>query len=252
MFLRWGAFFLSGLLVACGQTTPLPDMERGEIGRVVRIIDGDSLVLDTGQSIRLVSIEAPVLRVRNGDPEVYAEESARELEDLVMGRRVRLYYPGLTRDRYDRALAHIVTEDDAGRTVWVNKALVESGAVRVRLYPDTDARGRELLVAEEVARDANIGIWKKRDYKVRKADQIDPEFRGFTIFTAQLEGRTPRDNGGCTWSLRRSTAIVEVYREADNVCEFESGITLRLRGYLADNRLRLEHELHAQRLEGPT
>ncbi|MEL7231288.1 MAG: thermonuclease family protein [Pseudomonadota bacterium] len=247
--MRWGLFGLIFGLAACGEPSLLPDMERGETGRVVRIIDGDALILDTGQSVRLASVEAPVLRVRDGEPETYAKEAARALEDLTMGRRVRLYYPGLTRDRYDRALAHIVTEDGAGREVWVNMELVRTGAVRVRLYLDTDARGQDMMEAEAQAREANIGIWKKRAYKVRQADRIAPDFRGFIIVTAQLAERAPRERGGCIWSLRRSAISLEVYSEANTICDLPGGTDLRLRGYLADSRLRLEHPLHAQPLE---
>ena len=236
-------------LAACGASSPLPDMQHGEVGRVVRIIDGDALVLDTGQSVRLASIEAPVLRVRDGEPDVYAEEAARALEDLTMGRRVRLYYPGLTRDRYDRALAHIVTEDGAGREVWVNMELVRTGATRVRLYPDTDARGDELMLAEEEAREANIGIWKKRAYKVRKAVRMAAGFQGFIVLGAELDQRTPRGGGGCTWSLGRATISLEVYSEAASACDLAKGANVRLRGYLSDNRLGLGHPLHAQPLE---
>ncbi|MEM1087831.1 MAG: thermonuclease family protein [Pseudomonadota bacterium] len=249
MFLRLSVFCILLALAGCGSSSPLPDMQRGEVGRVVRIIDGDALVLDTGQSVRLASIEGPVLRVREGEPDVYAKEAARALEDLTMGRQVRLYYPGLTRDRYDRALAHIVTEDGAGREVWVNMELVRTGATRVRLYPDTDARGDELLRAETEAREANIGIWKKRAYKVRKADRIASDFQGFIVLSAELDQRRPRERGGCTWSLRRAAISLEVYSEAASACDLPSGTNVRLRGYLSDNRLRLEHPLHTQVLE---
>ena len=93
------------LIVSCAPSSPLLDMQAGEQGRVVKIIDGDALILESGQSVRLVSILAPVLSPRDRPPERYAGESARTLEDLALGRRVQLYYPGLTRDRYDRALA---------------------------------------------------------------------------------------------------------------------------------------------------
>jgi endonuclease YncB( thermonuclease family) len=46
-------------LAACSAPDPLAGTQPGEHGRVVRVIDGDALVLDTGQSVRLVGIEAP-------------------------------------------------------------------------------------------------------------------------------------------------------------------------------------------------
>ena len=77
--------------VGCNAPSPLPDMQPGEVGRVTKIIDGDGLILDTGQNVRLISIQAPVLAPRDDDPEPYAGESARALEDMALGRRVQLF-----------------------------------------------------------------------------------------------------------------------------------------------------------------
>ncbi|MEH6411849.1 MAG: hypothetical protein V7741_15080 [Hyphomonas sp.] len=46
-------------LAACSAPNPLAETQPGEHGRVVRVIDGDALVLDTRQSVRLIGIEAP-------------------------------------------------------------------------------------------------------------------------------------------------------------------------------------------------
>jgi len=171
-------------------------MEPGERGRVVRIIDGDALVLNTGQSVRLVGIEAPVLRRRGADPDPYAAEAARILENIAMGREVQLYYPGLTRDRYDRALAHVVTDDAAGPEFWVNMELIRRGAARVRLYPDTAARGADFLDAEQIARDQKIGLWGIPSYTVKDAGEIASETRGFTIIRALRRGADFRSGDG--------------------------------------------------------
>ena len=133
-------FFGLLLFAACAPSSPLPNMQPGETGRVTRIVDGDALVLDTGQNVRLVSIEAPAMYPEGGVPAPHAGESARRLEDMALGRRVQLYYPGLTRDRYDRALAHVVTIDGAGPKLWLNKEMIDAGAAWVRLYPSTAAR----------------------------------------------------------------------------------------------------------------
>lgn len=61
-------------------------------------------------------------------PDMQPGESTRVLEDLALGRRVQLFYPGITRDRYDRALAHVVTTDGKGPKLWLNIAMVVRGA----------------------------------------------------------------------------------------------------------------------------
>jgi len=54
-----GLLMALAALAACSAPDPLAGTQPGEHGRVVRVIDGDALVLDTGQSVRLVGIEAP-------------------------------------------------------------------------------------------------------------------------------------------------------------------------------------------------
>ena len=68
-------------------------------------------MLDTGQSVRLASIEAPARPYKERAGEPFQEEARRMLEDMALGREVQLFYGGLTRDRHDRALAQIRTRD---------------------------------------------------------------------------------------------------------------------------------------------
>ena len=46
-------------LAACGKAGPLDTLQPGEQGRVVRILDGDTLALNTGLVVKLASLEAP-------------------------------------------------------------------------------------------------------------------------------------------------------------------------------------------------
>ncbi|WP_300378188.1 thermonuclease family protein [Henriciella sp.] len=252
---------MTGLLLlasaACSAKSPLEGMQPGERGRVVRVIDGDALVLDTGQSVRLVGIEAPARNGRYDDPDPYAEKSARMLEDLVMGREVRLYYPGLTRDRYDRALAHITTADNSGPDYWINLELVRRGAVRVRLYPDTDRGGATLLEAEEVARSSVRGLWHESAYRPVPAEALDASHRGFTIVSARLgeAAEAPqRDEDRrrsilCSRQVEGSDLIIDMTFNARPACDAPAGKPYLLRGWVSGERMELDHPLHLQDLD---
>lgn len=213
----------------------------GETGRVVRVIDGDAVVLDTGQSVRLVGVEAPAFG-RNGAPDApHAEETRRRLEDMVLGRRVRLYYSGLTRDRYDRALAHLHTEDRLGPEIWVNLALVEDGAVRVRIYPDT-ANGADALFAAEVeAMAQRRGLWSRQAYRVRDARDLADAAPGFLIMSGILGPRRPGpfEDTACARSLLGSEVVVTVDLPAMAACDLETGQRVQVRGWYREGRLRL-------------
>ncbi|MGB3627608.1 MAG: thermonuclease family protein [Henriciella sp.] len=238
----------------CSKGGPLEDMAEGETGRVVRVIDGDALVLDTGQSVRLVGIEAPVLKPRYGDPEPHAEKAARALEDLAMGRRVRLHYPGLTRDRYDRALAHIATADGTGPDYWINLELVRQGHVRVRLYPDTDRGGETLLAAEAEARRERKGLWGLSYYRPAQASALQADGRGFQLVRARLAEKTGLPDEWerktlCSWALADSALVVDVEFTARALCDIDAGAEVIVRGWIQDQRMELVHPLHLHLVE---
>ncbi len=215
--------------------------QRGETGRVVRVIDGDAVVLDTGQSVRLVGVEAPAFG-RNGAPdEPHAAEARRRLEDMVLGRRVRLYYSGLTRDRYDRALAHLCTEDRLGPVVWVNLELVSAGAVRVRVYPDTASGSDALFAAEAGAMAARRGLWARRAYAVKDARDLADTAPGFLILSGILGPRRPGpfEDTACARSLLGSEVMVTVDLPAMAACDLETGQRVQVRGWYREGRLRL-------------
>lgn len=238
--------FAGLLLAACGETHPLETLEPGETGRVVRILDGDTIALNTGLVVKLASLEAPSFG-RGEDPDqTYAKESARILEDLCLGRRVQLHYPGLTRDRYDRAIAHVSTLDDLGPDLWINQEAARRGAARVRVYPDTAALAEALLAAEQDAQLERAGMWSKRDYNGLSPLSITADFRGFAVIEAATLG-SPLPGGQyahCRYSVEGAGMLIEMTRDAEDFCALPSGTSLRVRGYVRGGRMDVTHPLN--------
>ncbi len=101
-----------------------PWSERGDGGsasrtaRVANVIDGDTLVVASGEHVRLIGIDTP-----ERDQCGYAP-ATRALARMVEGRRVALRNPGSVQDRdtYDRLLRFVEVDGrDAGL------ALIRSG-----------------------------------------------------------------------------------------------------------------------------
>lgn len=248
---RWVVGLILLCLAGCAPAPPFPDMEPGESGRVVRVIDGDALVLDTGQTVRLVSIEAPAMYLRSGGPAPHAGESTRLLEDLALGRRVRLFYPGITRDRYDRALAHVMTVDGTGSTLWLNHEMVARGGAWVRLYPSTAQGGRDLLEVEAMARAERLGLWALPQYRLVEAAGLSETTQGFRIVSGTLGERLAIDPGqryapACRRALEGAALTLSVRRAAASTCGLASGRAVTLRGYVSDGILDLSHPWHLE------
>lgn len=253
LYIRARALILAACLLGGCQDddAPLRGMSQGETGRVVRIIDGDALVLHTGLTVRLSGIEAPAPERRNRIGEPYADRSARLLEDLALGRTVRLIYPGLTRDRYDRALAYVETADDLGPKLWLNLEMLKRGAARARLYPDTSPGGEYLLAAEADARSANQGLWALAPYQVLPAEEIAEDARGFMIVTATLGAKhAPQsDRSVCRRSLLGAGLSLEIQAGADAFCRADAPRKpARFRGYVRDGQMEITHWMNVEPL----
>lgn len=163
------AVLLAGLSAACSAQG---DLAAGEQGRVSRVLDGDALALDTGLRVRLAEIEAPAPGYDGRADEPWAAEARAVLEAAAIGRQAALWYGGLSRDGYDRALAHVIVRDEVGGEVWLNGLVARQGAGRVRTYPDNAKRARRLLALEAEAREAKRGLWAEAHWRVRALDDL--------------------------------------------------------------------------------
>lgn len=186
------AGLLAGLTGACSQQG---DLAEGEAGRVARVLDGDSLALDTGLRVRLAEVEAPAGGYGDRADEPGAAVARSIMERASVGREARLWYGGLSRDRYQRAIAHVIAKDEVGADVWLNGLAVRQGAARVRTYPDNAKRARRLLALESEARAGKLGLWAEAFWRVRALDDlIDAPY--FSIVEGVVTGLGERPGDG--------------------------------------------------------
>ena len=143
----------------------------GAKGTVTQIVDGDTLMLDTGRVVRLIGIQAPKLALgREGHSDwPRAEEAKAALTELTYNKPVLLRYGGEEVDRHGRTLAQVMVTGDS--PVWVQHDMLARGMARVYSFPDNRACLAELMVAETRARAAGLGIWGDSYYRVRRADR---------------------------------------------------------------------------------
>jgi endonuclease YncB( thermonuclease family) len=159
-------------LVAPAAAQGFPEgLEPGADRVVVRVVDGDTVVLETpidgATQVRLVGLQAPKLPLGRKNFPVWplAPESKRALEELTLGRTVRLFFGGAKKDRHGRLLAHL--RGPGG--VWVQGEMLRRGMARVYSFPDNRAVTGDMLALERGARDAGRGIWGHPFYAVRDA-----------------------------------------------------------------------------------
>lgn len=146
-------------------------LEPAETGRIISVIDGDTVALEDGREIRLVGLQAPKLGLgrRNFEDWPLAAEARAYLEAMVLNSDVRLSYGGRREDRYGRLLAHLHLRDGT----WVQGTMIAEGMARVYSFSDNRACVEELLSLEREARQARRNIWREAYYRLLFADAPD-------------------------------------------------------------------------------
>ncbi len=127
---------------------------------VVRVVDGDTIVVEAGgieENVRLIGIDTPET-VKPGTPvECFGKQASDRTKELLPeGTAVLLERDVEARDRYDRLLAYIHRAEDG---LFVNLALVEDGYAQPATYPPNVAHTDEFVAAGREAREQDRGLW---------------------------------------------------------------------------------------------
>jgi micrococcal nuclease len=134
-----------------------PELLEEGIHEVRRVVDGDTLLLESGARVRLQGIDTPET-VREGFAvEAWGPQASRFTKQFVerAGQRIRLTFGLERKDRHDRFLAFAWDGD-----VMLNEELVRAGLARARLdYRYSGVMKRRLAKAEDEARRAGRGMW---------------------------------------------------------------------------------------------
>lgn len=139
---------------------PVPDAGRARppraagLVRVERVVDGDTVILEGGQRLRVLGVNTP----EKGE-ELY-DAAARLAREMVEGREVAVRAPVQRRDSYRRLLGDVVVDGKSLR-----EALLHAGLAHVMLIPPHDpGEAARLLEIEAGARSNRRGIWATRRF----------------------------------------------------------------------------------------
>ncbi len=125
--------------------------------RVKQVVDGDTILLASGEQVRYVGIDAPEFG-HDGEPHEYmAVESSHFNRAAVSRNWVRLEFDQERRDRHGRLLAYVFLEDGN----MVNVLLVRKGLARVLVVKPNLRYYQLLLDSQRAALRDRLGLWSK-------------------------------------------------------------------------------------------
>jgi micrococcal nuclease len=133
--------------------------EERQARTVIRVIDGDTLVLSPNEKVRLIGVDTPETKHPKKAVECFGREATKFTKNMVAGKRVRLKFDDVNatrghRDRYGRTLAYVYLEDGT----LLNAEIIRKGYG----HAFTQFPFRYLLRfrnLERQARERGMGLW---------------------------------------------------------------------------------------------
>ncbi|MGD9014808.1 MAG: thermonuclease family protein [Candidatus Omnitrophota bacterium] len=138
---------------------------------VRKVVDGDTLVLASGERVRLIGIDTPEMHVSD---KLYrqAQQSKTDIQtimslgnqaykftrDLVEGKRVRLEFDVERFDKYGRWLAYVYLQDGT----FVNAKIIQEGYASLLTIPPNVKYAALFRELYKQARENERGLWKEQ------------------------------------------------------------------------------------------
>ena len=143
------SILLTGLLASSIYTfsSLLHDPEKRTSAIIIRVIDGDTLEIEDGSSIRLLNINSP----EKNSP---LHELSKSFLSSLVNKTVELDI--VDRDKYNRLLVRVYSPD------YINKELISEGLVSKFLVSNSELKSFAKLEEEAISK--GKGIWKHSNY----------------------------------------------------------------------------------------
>jgi micrococcal nuclease len=142
------------------EPTPLKGFKDAKAHKVVRIIDGDTVIIDLDGKetrVRLIGVDTPETVHPRKPVEFYDKEASRFTTNLLKGESVYVEYDQQKQDRYGRTLAYLYRAPDG---LFVNLEIVRQGYGHA--YTKYPFKYLELFHRHErAAREAGRGLWSE-------------------------------------------------------------------------------------------
>ncbi len=121
---------------------------------VERVVDGDTLVLDGGERVRLSGVDTPETVDPRRPVQHFGKEASAFTQRMAEGKRARLAFGAERRDRYGRTLAYVYLEDGT----FLNAEIIRQGYGHAYTRFPFEHQ-EEFRRYEREARDNKRGLW---------------------------------------------------------------------------------------------
>lgn len=153
-------------LVATSSALPLG--KNREKAQVTQVIDGDTVKLSDGRTLRYIGIDTPESVDPRKPVQCFAKEASEKNKELVLNKEIEMEKDVSETDRYGRLLRYVYVQVGE-RDVMINEELVREGFAYATSYPPDIFYQSTLEQKEKEAKETGRGLWKSCIAEVQHA-----------------------------------------------------------------------------------
>ena len=128
--------------------------------KVLRVIDGDTFILTTGEKVRLFGVDTPEIDSKDSREKLLAQQAALLTKNFVERKSVKLTFDGNTKDIFGRTLAYVWLTNKAGKdSLFLQAELLKSGLARILMYDKKKMYYDLFYNLRNTAKRNKLGIW---------------------------------------------------------------------------------------------
>ncbi|MDA0836086.1 MAG: thermonuclease family protein [Planctomycetota bacterium] len=136
--------------------TGVPHDEESRIVVVKRVVDGDTLLLESGERVRLIGVDTPETKHPDLPVDPLGLEAAAFVQELVEGKTVELRFDRERVDSYERLLAYVYIGEQC-----LNEEIIRAGYSKaITRFPYRSSQKVIFIAAEHEAKNAGRKIWQ--------------------------------------------------------------------------------------------
>jgi micrococcal nuclease len=119
------------------------------------VVDGDTVILENGRSVRYIGIDAPEIYHKENRAQVFGYTARDYNRRMIADGRIYLSYDREKKDAYNRLLAYVFDKDKN----FLNQLLLLQGYAHCLYIPPNTRQHEVLLKAQRTAMTEKRGLW---------------------------------------------------------------------------------------------
>ncbi len=166
----------------------LPSRTYRHLHRVKKVYDGDTIILENDQRVRLLGINTPEIESRHRTDEPGGKAAKTWLAKQLQDQSIYLEFDLEKRDKYKRLLAHVFLNDGTH----INLELIKNGLAFISIIPPNLRHASKFFQAQKQAERDNLGLWNLPRYQVQALSQITANNKGWRRYIGVPKAIKPK------------------------------------------------------------